>query len=234
MLQGLRAAKESGFQTGIVTNSYWATSLEDALIWLKPFSELGVCDFSISDDVFHYGDEEINLAKNAREAANILNLSFSSISINKPTIEEGILKEHERGEPVIKGGAMFRGRAIETLIAGLPKRSWETLNSCPYEDLETLGRVHLDPFGNVHICQGLSIGNFFEIPLSELIKKYDAYVHPICGPLIRGGPAVLVKEYLLEHDDEYVDECHLCYLTRLKLLDKFPQYLNPKQVYGLK
>lgn len=233
MVEGLKLVNKMGFQTGIVTNSYWATSVEDALIWLKPFSKLGVSDFSISDDTFHFSDEEINLAKNAREAANILNLSSSSISIDEPTVEEGIFKEHERGEPVIKGGAMFRGRAVETLIEGLPKRSWENLNNCPYEDLEGLGRVHLDPFGNVHICQGLSIGNFCEIPLSELIEKYNANSHPICGPLIRGGPAQLIREYQVEHENEYIDECHLCYLARLNLLDKFPKHLAPRQVYGL-
>ena len=31
---------------------------------------------------------------------------------------------------------MFRGRAIKTLIEGLPQKSWEDLIECPYEDLE--------------------------------------------------------------------------------------------------
>ncbi len=162
-----------------------------------------------------------------------MNLPSSSITIEKPTLDEGIIKDHEKGTAVIKGGAMFRGRAVETLIKGLPRREWESLNKCPYEDLEGLGRVHLDPFGNVHICQGLSIGNFWETPFSKLVEKYDAHNHPICGSLIRGGPAQLVREYQVEHDSEYVDECHLCHMARLKLLDRFPQYLNPRQVYGL-
>ena len=233
MLEGLKLANKMGFKIGIVTNSYWATSVEDAEIWLKPFLEIGINDFSISDDTFHFGDEEVNLAKRAREAAENLNLPSSSISIDKPTVEEGIDKDHEKGEPVIKGGVMFRGRAVETLIETLPRRSWEEMNKCPYEDLEGLGRVHLDPFGNIHICQGLSIGNFWETPLSKLIKTYDGNSHPICGPLIQGGPAQLVREYNIEHEDKYIDECHLCYLARLNILDKFPQYLAPKQVYGV-
>lgn len=233
MVEGLNMANKMGFKTGIVTNSYWATSIDDALIWLKPFSDLGITYLDISDDTFHFEDEKTNLAKNARKAANVLNLPSSSITIDKPSVDEGIVKDHEKGTPVIKGGAMFRGRAVETLIEGLPKVEWESLKKCPYEDLEGLGRVHLDPFGNVHICQGLSIGNFCETPLSKLIEKYNAHNHPICGPLIRGGPAQLVREYQIEHDNEYVDECHLCFMARLKLLDKFPQYLNPKQVYGL-
>ncbi len=233
MLESLKLANEMGFKTGIVTNSYWATSVEDAEIWLKPISELGISDFSISDDTFHYGNEELNLAKMADKAAKNLNLPSSSITIDEPTIDKGIDKNHEKGEPVIKGGAMFRGRAVETLTKNLPRRSWLEMKKCPYEDLEGLGRVHLDPFGNVHICQGLSIGNFWETPFSKLIQAYDGNSHPICRPLIQGGPAQLVREYNIEHEDKYVDECHLCYLARLNIIDKFPQYITPKQVYGL-
>ena len=233
MLEGLKLANESGFKTGVVTNSYWATSVEDAELWLKPISEIGISELSISNDTFHYGNEELNLSKMAEKAVKSLNLPSSSICIDEPTVEEGIDKDHEKGEPVIKGGAMFRGRAVETLTENLPRRSWEEMNKCPYEDLEELGRVHLDPFGNVHICQGLSIGNLWETPLSELINNYDVNSHPICGPLIRGGPAQLIREYQVEHEDKYVDECHLCYLARLRLIDKFPQFLAPKQVYGL-
>jgi MoaA/NifB/PqqE/SkfB family radical SAM enzyme len=141
--------------------------------------------------------------------------------------------EYEKGKPVIGGGVTFRGRAIETLIEGLPRTTWEELKECPYEDLKGLGRIHVDPFGNAQICQGLSIGNFWKTPLSELIRNYKPDNHPICSPLIRGGPAQLVKKYEVKHKDTYVDECHLCFLTRLALIDKFPQYLAPRQVYGL-
>lgn len=231
MIEGLRLANEFGFKTGLVTNSYWATSVEDAEFWLKPISEIEISDFSISNDTFHYGDEELNLSKRAEKAAKNLNLPLSSICIEEPTIQFD--KEHEKGEPVIGGGAKFRGRAVETLIEGLPRRSWKELNKCPYEDLEGLGRVHVDSFGNVHICQGISIGNMWQTPLSKLINNYDVHTHPICGPLIRGGPAQFVREYQVKHENEYVDECHLCYLARLNLLNEFPQYLAPRQVYGL-
>ena len=229
MVEGVKLAKNMGFKVGVVTNSYWATSLEDAKIWLKPFSELGVDDLSISDDTFHYENEQENLSKIAKKASDELKLPAMTICIEEPTVK----KEQEKGKPVISGGAMFKGRAVETLIEGLPKRPWKELSECPYEDFTGLGRIHVDPFGNAHICQGLSIGNFWEKPLSELIKDYKPEDHPICGPLIKGGPAQLVKEYEIEHEDEYVDECHLCYLTRLSLIDKFPKYLAPRQVYGL-
>jgi hypothetical protein len=160
-------------------------------------------------------------------------MPVDSICIEEPTVEMGIDKEQDKGAPVIGGGAMFRGRAVEKLVEGLPTRPWEELTECPYEDLRDPGRVHLDPYGHVHLCQGLSIGNMWESPLSTLVKNYDADSHPISGPLLGGGPALLAKEYDVEHENEYVDECHFCYLLRLALIDRFPQFLAPTQVYGL-
>jgi MoaA/NifB/PqqE/SkfB family radical SAM enzyme len=229
MVEGLRLAKEKGFKVGVVTNSYWATSVEDADLWLKPFSEVNIDNFSISDDSFHYDNEEESLSKIAEKALNNLKLPVGTICIEEPTVK----KDQEKGEPVIGGGAMFKGRAVEKLIEGLPRKPWQDLNSCPYEDFTGLGRIHVDPFGNAHICQGLSLGNFWETPLSELIKNYNPATHPICDSLIRGGPAQLVKDFNLDHEEEYVDECHLCYLARLSLINEFPKLLAPKQVYGI-
>jgi hypothetical protein len=65
-----------------------------------------------------------------------------------------------------------------------------------------------------------------------LLREYDGNKHPITGPLIRGGPAQLVQEFGLELETA-VDECHLCYGARKALLDKFPQYLAPPELYGL-
>ena len=233
MLEGMRFAKKKGFKIGLVTNSYWATSVKDAEVWLKPIREIGIESMEVSNDLFHFDDKFDNFAKNARIAAENLGIPITSITIETPTVKEGIDKEHDKGRPVIGGGAMFRGRAVEKLIDGLPTRLWYQLTSCPYEDLVDLGRVHIDPFGNVQICQGLSIGNAFKTPLSKMIAEYKGDNHPICTSLIKGGPAELANRYGLEHEDSYVDECHMCFKMRLKLIDKFPEFLCPKQVYGL-
>ncbi len=233
MLEGLKIARNRGFKTGVVTNSYFATSEEDAEIWLKPLCKLGVSDVSISDDSFHYEDEKDNPAKRALSAAKRLSMPVGSICIGKPTIETGIDKEQDKGTPVIGGGAMFRGRAVEKLAQELPKRRWEEFTECPYEDLKEPERVHLDSYGNVHLCQGLSMGNMWKTPLSRIVKNYNGDSHPICGPLIKGGPVLLAKEYKVKHEDKYVDACHFCYIIRLALIDRFPQYLTPRQVYGL-
>lgn len=128
---------------------------------------------------------------------------------------------------------MFKGRAAEKLTPGLPQRRREELTTCPHEDLAAPARVHLDCYGNVHICQGLSMGNMWQTPLSELVRQYDAREHPICAQLLSGGPNGLAGAYGLELPDGFVDECHYCYTTRKALVDRFPAYLAPRQVYGL-
>ncbi len=35
LLEGLRLAASLGLRAGVVTNAYWATSVEDAEIWLE-------------------------------------------------------------------------------------------------------------------------------------------------------------------------------------------------------
>ena len=127
---------------------------------------------------------------------------------------------------------MFRGRAVEKLVGSLPRKPWTEFRECRHEDLANPGRVHIDPFGFVHLCQGLTIGNCKEEPLSELIRSYDPVSHPICRPLIEGGPVALVKKYNVSHEDSYVDECHLCYCARLALRSRFPKFLVPGQMYG--
>jgi len=231
MLEGIKMARERGFKVGIVTNSYFATSKEDIELWLKPLCELGIADFRTSNDPYHFENEADNPAILTQKTAKKLGLPAAEIHIDKPSVDEK--KVQGKGEPVIGGGTMFRGRAVEKLTAGLPQKPWDEFTSCPYEDLESPARVHLDSYGNVHLCQGLNMGNMWETPLSEMVKNYDAGSHPICGPLVKGGPALLAREYNVKHEDQYVDACHFCYLVRLELLDKFPQYLTPKQVYGI-
>lgn len=233
MVEGVRIAHEKGFDTGIVTNAYWATTEEDAELWLKSLFELGISDLRLSDDAFHSGDIEENPAKHALAGARRLGMPVGVISIEEPSTKEGEDKPEVKGESVIGGSTMFRGRAVEKLTAGLPTRLWQDITECPYEDLRNPKRVHLDAYGNVHLCQGLSMGSMWRRPLSELIENYDYRSHPICRPLAEGGPARMAREYGIEHDSEYVDACHLCYTLRLELLDRFPEYLAPRQVYGL-
>ena len=233
MLEGIRMANNLGLETGIVTNSYWATSIEDAELWLKPLVNLGITDLSLSDDLFHSEKKEESPSQIALKAAKNLGIPTGIICIEEPEVE--LNRNHQdKGASIVGGNVVFRGRAIEKLSEGLPKKPYEELIRCPYEDLTAPQRVHVDPFGHVHLCQGLSMGSMWETPLASLVRDYDASSHPICSPLVEGGPALLAKEHGVESDNSYIDECHYCYLIRLDLMDRYPQYLTPRQVYGLK
>ena len=230
MLCGLHLAKECGFKRGIVTNAYWATSVEDAKEWLKPISRIGLSDLSISDDLYHYGETDENLARYAYEAAKELGLPVGKISIRDP---KDCLEEIEwRGRPVVEGRVLFKGRAAEKLVKGLPTKPWVKFNKCLDEDFACQSRVHVDPMGYVHVCQGITIGNMNQSPLQEIFDGFDPEKHPVCGPLLKGGPAELVRKYGVEHEEGYVDECHLCYSVRLRLRKKFPKVLAPDVMYG--
>ena len=232
LLEGLRMVRAAGFEAGIVTNGYWATSVEDGLHWLRPIRDLGIVDFSVSDDEFHRLDKTDRKAEFAREAAQRLGIPSGAICIEAPSASVQP-SDDNRGKLLIGGGVLFKGRAAEKLTAGLPLRHCEELTTCPHEDLLSPERVHVDAYGNVHLCQGLSMGNIWEKPLPDLVRNYDAYKHPIVGPLLRGGPIALAKERGLAMSDCYVDECHLCYTARKVLLSRFPQHLAPKEAYGL-
>lgn len=229
LLAGVRLAKQSGHHVGIVSNSYWATSVEDAITWLQPFVGL-IDDLSISSDEYHYDEALSRQARNAQLAADRLGIPLGVISIAPPAVEAaGVIGQLPESE----SGVMYRGRAAEKLAAQAVQQPWTTFTTCPYEDLREPGRLHVDPFGNLFVCQGIVIGNLFQTPLKDICAAYAPEVHPIVGPLSRGGPIELVKRYALPHAESYADACHLCYEARLALRHRFADMLAPDQVYGV-
>ena len=233
LMESVRRATRHGFKVGVVTNAYGAISRQDAELWIRPLAESGLAHLSVSNDSFHYGQKRENPAAVAYAVAEALGVDTSQICIETPTVLPPDPMTGDKGRPVVGGGAMFRGRAVDTLTDRLPLRPWEELVQCPYEDLDAPSRVHVDPFGHVHVCQGISIGNLWTAPLSEIIAHYRPDAHPICGPILRGGPAELLRQAGAAPAAGYVDECQLCYLTRRAVIDKHAIYLAPKQVYGL-
>jgi MoaA/NifB/PqqE/SkfB family radical SAM enzyme len=229
MLWGMRAARDDGFKRGIVTNAYWATSKEDAKEWLTPIAETDISDFSISDDVYHYDASEENLAQHAYEAARDLGLPVSKITIEN--LKKCLKEIKWKGRPVVEGRVLFKGRAAEKLVMGIPRKPWTEFDKCLGEDFSNQIRVHIDPLGYVHVYQDITIGNMKKTPLTKLFKNFIPEKHPICAPILKGGPAEIVKEYHIEHEESYVDECHLCYCARSDLRKKFPEILALGQIY---
>ena len=232
LLEGVRRAAERGFKVGIVTNAYGAISEEDAELWLKPLAEAGLSYLAVSSDQYHYGEASETPALIAHRTAQRLGLDTEPICIETPEVMQDP-NDAGKGDPVVGGGPKFRGRAVEKLADGLPLRPWQGFRECPYEELEAPSRVHVDAFGHVQVCQGISIGNMWDVPLSKIIADYRPEAHPVCGPLIRGGPAELARACGQIPQPGYIDECHLCFLTRKAVIEQYPQALAPRQVYGL-
>jgi MoaA/NifB/PqqE/SkfB family radical SAM enzyme len=225
---GVRLAKEAGFNVGIVSNAYWATDDATALEWLKPLAGL-VDDLSISSDDYHGSHEGVSYPEIARQVAQQLGIPVDFISVAEPEAADvsGAAGQLPAGESAV----VFRGRAADVLASRVEAKPWKQFDTCPWEDLREPERVHVDPFGNLHICQGISIGNLLEQPLTEIMSSYDADDHPIVGPLLAGGPAEIVRRYGLSHDEGYADHCHLCYAARCALRERFPDVLTPDQMY---
>jgi len=232
MVRAVAEAREHGWKAGIVSNAYWATAAEDALEWLRPLAEVDASSVDLSSDLYH-GDADAegqtDEARFGSAAAEALGLRSGTMGVETPECST-VYPEREGGT------LMYRGRAVANLLEGVPRHPWQSFGECPHEELEDPDRIHLDPFGHLHLCQGISMGNLFQAPLKELIAGYDPQAHPIVGPLLEGGPAELVRRYGLHHlldDRGYADACHLCYRTREQLRDRFPDLLAPDQMYGV-
>jgi len=230
LIEGIRQARNRGFSVGIVTNGFFATSRENARLFLDPVAELGIADISISDDAFHYENRVDNPARCAFAVAREMGLP-ASVLAEEPVTSQEPDRSREGSGDLSHSSIMFRGRAAGTLSRYATLHDGQQFTRCPYEDLEHPQRLHVDPYGNLLICQGISMGNIREHPLAELVNHYRASAHPVCGPLVRGGPALLAHELGYVSPGGVADACHLCFLARRSALGRYPEILCPRQVY---
>ena len=230
LLAGVREAAGMGFRVGVVSNGYWATSVDDARKWLRPLAGL-VQDLTLSDDLYHYDPRLDRQPAYARAAAEQLGFPLGVINVAQPEAAcgPGGVGQLPEGESAV----MYRGRAAEALAARASRSPWESFTACLHEELREPRRAHVDPLGNLHVCQGISVGNLFARTLRAICADYAPAAHPIIGPLLAGGPAELVRRYDLSPAEGYADACHLCYEARRRLRGRFPEELAPDQAYGV-
>ena len=230
LCNGVRMARAGGFKAGIVTNAYWATSEAEAIERLAPLAGL-VDDLSVSDDNYHGSREGTRYPEIARGAAQRLGIPVDFISVAEPeaTHAAGAAGKLPAGESAV----LYRGRAAELLAPRVAGVAWDRFDRCPWENLRAPERVHVDPYGYLHVCQGISIGNLLQRSLSGILADYDPDAHPIVGPLLAGGPSELARRYDLPRRARYADHCHLCYECRRALRPRFQEQLTPDQMYGV-
>jgi MoaA/NifB/PqqE/SkfB family radical SAM enzyme len=231
MLKTARRAVQLGFHVEILSNCYWATCMDDAKEWLIPFAEAKNVELTLSSDLYHGEEWVAEEVKNAVKAAKALGLKVDVLAVKYPLAEKPCPSEIE-GAKVGLWDLAYRGRAFLKFKDKASKRNWHEFSKCPFEDFTHQQRVHIDPFGHVHVCQGISIGNAWEKPFSKIITEYNPLENPVLEPLIRGGPAALIEKFDLPHEEAYADACHLCYYARLLLRERFPGILGPGQMYG--
>jgi len=231
MVKTVKEAVALGFRVEVLSNCYWATCPEDAVEWLEPLAEAKNVELTLSSDIYHGEKWETEEVKNAIRATKSLNMKIGIIAIKNPDAETACPDQIE-GARVGLTELMYRGRAFSKLVEKANKKPWREFTKCPYENFAAQERVHIDPSGYVYVCQGISIGNAWQKPMSKIIQEYNPSENPILEPLVRGGPVALVEKFGLPHDEAYADACHLCYAVRCMLRERFPDVLVSDQMYG--
>lgn len=228
LVKAAELVREAGYDVGVVSNAYWANDERDALLWLKPLADIGVSDISVSADEHHGYEESNRLIGNASKVAGDLGLESSILRVKGIRCYTGEADADEE-----EGSIFFRGRAAEKLAPSVDGRPPAAFSSCP-EEPPNIGRVHVDAYGNVLFCQGISMGNLREKPLKEMMSRQACEQHPVIGPLVLGGPAALAKKHGIRTRRSYADACHMCYDVRCRMRAKglFRDILVPDQVYG--
>ena len=187
---GLKLARERGFKVGIVTNAYWAITDAEAMEWLKPFA--------VPSKIFRSATMPTTAARTAcgkhvlpaRLRSTWASLSISSAS---PVRKGQMCKPFPVNSPAGESTVLYRGRAAEKLASRVQPKPWNQFTECPWEELRHPERVHVDAFGNLHICQGISIGNLFERPLTEIMRDYRPGQSPDRRTVTRRRPGRVSK-----------------------------------------
>lgn len=219
-----RAARH--FKTAIVTNGYWATSVGEAGNWLGRLANAGLRRIEFSLDELHGADPATELHPGVIAARELgLEVRVRRVTMARPGREA--CNGYHRSER-----ENSRGQTVSSPVENLPRHAWTSFTTCPYEDLVDPRRVRVDPYGDVHLCQGLVISNLFDCPLPAMVASYRPREHPIIGPLIAGGPAEVARRYNLEPEATYVDACHLCSNSLQALHARFPSLFDLDKTYG--
>jgi hypothetical protein len=230
LVKGVKMAAEMGFEVGIVSNAYWATSYADALEALKPFKGQ-LADLTVSSDLFHYDEKVSRQSQNATRAAKALGIPVGTICVAQPDQADAV---HSQGQlPPGEGAVMYRGRAAEKLAWRASLHPWQEFTQCAHEDLRDPGRVHVDPIGSLHLCQRIVIGSIYQENLDDICARFNPESYSVVAALLAGGPARLVELYGLPAAPGYADACHLCYSARQQLRQHFPEILKPDGMYGV-
>jgi len=205
-----------GYQVSALTNAFWAVSDDAARQILAPLREAGLASLGISTDCWHVRSVPPERVERALRICEELGIKSSKMVTEMD-------------------GVMFRGRAAARLSSCAAEMTpWQELIECGKETLAEPGRVHLDRYGGLHLCQGLLMGDAAK-GIAAVIQGYDAHDHPVVRLLTEGGPKRLAEEAMshgFQPRAAYAGGCHLCYEARKFLRARWPELLGPDEMYG--
>jgi pyruvate-formate lyase-activating enzyme len=129
LLDGVRLAHDMGFAVSLVSNAYWATDVEDAVAWLRPFAGL-IKSLSVSSDLYHYNEQISRQSRNAEAAAEQLGISTGLMTIALAGTPDAVTVVGEL--PPGETGVMYRGRAAARLAPRYARQPWEQYAACTH------------------------------------------------------------------------------------------------------
>ena len=232
LLKAIQRARKLGFRVGVETNGYFARTEESAYRLLKPLAQMDVEDLRVSNDFLHYQAPSTSPAIKALDAARKLGIPTTQVQISLPGSAKANPTSSSHADRIEEARFMYTGRAAEIFAGQAPETDPAGLDSCPRNDLQAPDRLFIDAYGFVQLCPGIAIGNACEEPLNEIINTHDLESHDILRILAENGPAGLIEEYGLPAESKIVDACHGCYAVRKQLVDRYPDLLGPRHVYG--
>ena len=232
LLKAVQRARKLGYRVGVETNGYFARTEEAALRLLRPLANLGIEDLRVSNDSLHYQKPETSPALRALTSAGKLGIPTTLVHINLTSQDDLTPATEVNVDRVERPRFMYTGRAAESFSETDPGMDVIDLSSCPRGDLAAPDKVFVDAYGFVQICPGIAIGNACQDPLNEIITNYDLESHPVLSILHKSGPMGLIQGSDLHPEEKFIDTCHGCYSSRKHLIDRYPEQLGPRHVYG--
>jgi len=213
----IKHASKSGLKTEIVSNGYWATSVQEATRILEPLKDMGLDALNLSIDDFHQEYIPITSVKNAYWAAHGLGIKIiimtTTTKNNKITVETipellgdekiqvlGVNRIHNPHALLIETPVTPVGRGVD-----LAEHDYTLFSEVKCR--EVLRDIGLGPDGSVYPCCGplaskIILGNINEKPLKTILE--EAEQNPFYASIREGTPV----------SGAFTSKCHACLSVR--------------------
>lgn len=226
LIRILQASSKENLYPKMTTNSYWASSFEEACRKLRPLAENGLKHIVLSISESHQEYVKYNNILNAVRAANSLNIKcnlyLTTLNVQTDPLQNIVryFTEHHQALPYIHteyyfipfGNAEANFNLFDFQLTDVANLQ----GSCPSAG----NNICVHPNGVVTFCAmvfslhvaALHIGNVYSDNLADIMGKVN--VSRLVQWISKQG-IVALKELVEDHTDirlgdRYVNICHLC------------------------